>query len=68
MNGNTITKRPPEVQQARNKLRGRGWTIVACAERIGVTRHHLSLVLNGKRQSRRILKAIEELPESPNPA
>ena len=68
MTGNTIAKRPPQVQKARNILRGKGWTIVAGAKRLGVTREHLSLVLNGHRESRRILDAIQELPENPNPA
>jgi len=68
MNGNTIAKRPPEIQQARNCLRGRGWTIAGVAKHLGITREHLSLVLNGRRQSRRILAAIQELPENPNPA
>jgi hypothetical protein len=67
MNGNTIAKRPPEIQRARNTLRGKGWTIAAAAPRLGVTPTHLSYVLNGHRQSRRILNAIHELPESPNP-
>jgi transcriptional regulator len=65
---NTITKRPPETQAARNTLRGRGWTITSAASELKVTRHHLSLVLNGHRVSRRILKAVQELPENPNPA
>jgi hypothetical protein len=68
MSANATTKRPPEIQRARNILRGKGWTITAAAPRLGVTYTHLSLVLNGHRESRRILKAIEEMPESPNPA
>lgn len=67
MNGNTITKRPPEAQKARNTIRGKGWTIKAAAPHLGVSVVHLSLVLNGHRQSRRILKAIAELPECPTP-
>ena len=66
---NAITKRPPEIQAARNSLRGKGYTITTCAERLNVTRHHLSLVLNNRRSSRRILRAIQDLPENPtNPA
>lgn len=65
---NTITKRPPEIQAARKTLRGRGWTITSAAAELKVTRHHLSLVLNGHRISARILKDIQDLPEHPNPA
>ena len=68
MKGNTIAKRPPEIQRARNTLRGKGWTIAAAAPQLGVTATHLSYVLNNHRQSRRLLKAINEMPESPNPA
>jgi transcriptional regulator with XRE-family HTH domain len=65
----TTVKRSPEIQAARNTLRGRGWTIASVARHLGITREHLSLVLNGRRQSRRILSAIQELPENPtNPA
>jgi hypothetical protein len=67
MSQDTITKRPPQIQRARNVLRGKGYTIAAAAPRLGVTVTHLSLVLNNHRQSRRILRAIDELPESPAP-
>lgn len=58
----------PEVQQARNILRRRGWTQLEVAERLGVTRTHIVFVLNGRRTSKRILNAIAELPDNPNPA
>jgi transcriptional regulator with XRE-family HTH domain len=68
MPANAITKRPPEIQTARNTLRRKGWTQKEAAACLGVTREHLTYVLNARRQSRRILAAIQELPENPNPA
>lgn len=68
MTKNAIPNRPPAVQAARNDLRRKGWSHREAAARLGVSTYHLSLVLNGRRESRRILKAIEELPENPNPA
>lgn len=65
---NSIPKRPAEIQEARNNLRRKGWTIQAAAIRFDVTRQHLSLVLNGHRESRRLLAAIAGLPENPDPA
>jgi hypothetical protein len=35
---------------------------------LGVTPIHLNYVLNARRESRRILMAIEILPENPSPA
>jgi transcriptional regulator with XRE-family HTH domain len=61
-------KRPPEVQAARNALRRKGWTQAGAAMALGVTPIHLNYVLNARRQSRRILKAISSLPENPTPA
>jgi len=68
MPAEAITKRSPEIQAARNELRRKGWSQEAAAGQLGVTRVHLTFVLNGRRQSRRILKAIQELPENPIPA
>lgn len=68
MPAETTTKRPPEIQAARNSLRRKGWSQKAAATRLGVTREHLTYVLNGRRQSRRILAAIAALPENPQPA
>ncbi len=62
------TKRPPAVQAARNALRDKGWKHADVARRLGVTPVHLSFVLTGRRQSRRILDAIAELPNNPDPA
>lgn len=61
-------KRPGNVQAARNALRRKGWTQVEAAKVLGVTRIHLSYVLNGHRGSRRLLNAINALPENSTPA
>lgn len=58
----------PEVQEARNTLRHKGWTQTEAAEQLGVTSMHLCLVLNGHRVSHRIIAAIASLPVNPNPA
>ena len=64
----TSTKKPASVQAARNALRRKGWTQAAAAEALGVTPIHLNYVLNARRESRRILSAIDALPENPTPA
>jgi transcriptional regulator len=65
----TATKKlSPEVQAAREALRDKGWTKAEVARQLGLTRIHVSYVLNGHRQSRRILSAISRLPKNPNPA
>lgn len=61
-------KRPPQVQAARNTLRRKGWSQVQAAKALGVTPIHLSYVLNGRRESRRILREIALLPENLAPA
>ena len=68
MSTNAIIKRPPAVQAARDHLRRKGWSRREAAERLGVTPEHLSYVLNGHRESRRILEAIKDFPENPTPA
>lgn len=68
MPSTSITKRPPAVQEARNTLRRKGWKQADVARRLGVTPVHLSYVLNGRRESQRILTAISHLPNNPNPA
>lgn len=68
MSTNATTKRPPAVQAARDHLRRQGWSRREAAERLGVTPEHVSYVLNGHRESRRILTAIMEFQENPTPA
>jgi len=43
-------------------LKSKGWSYRSAAPRLNVSYQHLSEVLNGKRQSRRLLAAIESLP------
>mgnify|MGYP003894401437 CR=1 FL=1 len=64
----TITKRTPEVQAARNDLRRKGWSQAEAARELGVSSVHLCYVLTGRRNSKRILTAIHNLPENPIPA
>lgn len=68
MPNNATANRPPEVQEARNTLRRKGWLIKEAAVSLGVSRIHLSCVLNARRQSRRILVDIQKLPDNPKPA
>jgi hypothetical protein len=65
---NAIPKRSPEVQEARNTLRRRGWTHETAAAALGVSRVHLTYVLNQRRVSRRLLNLIKDLPDSQIPA
>ena len=58
----------PEVQAARNIVRRRGWTHAQIADLLGVTRTHISYVLNGRRISQRVLTFIDQLPDNPKPA
>jgi transcriptional regulator with XRE-family HTH domain len=50
-------------EQAKVTLKNRGWSYRAAAQVLGVTYQHLSYVLNGHRASRRVLEAIERIPE-----
>ncbi|MDD5349482.1 MAG: helix-turn-helix transcriptional regulator [Chthoniobacteraceae bacterium] len=50
---------------AKERLKRRGWTQQAAADAIGVHRVHLTYVLNGQRNSRRLLAAIANLPYAP---
>lgn len=68
MPANAIPNRSPEIQAARLTLRRKGWSHETAATQLGVSRVHLTFVLNGRRVSRRILEAIKELPENPSPA
>jgi hypothetical protein len=48
--------------QAKVTLKKRGWSYRAVAPVLGVTPYHLCQVLNGRRESRRLLQAISVLP------
>lgn len=51
-------------ESIKRQLKRKGWTYRAAAPRIGVTYQHLSEVLNGHRQSRRVIKALCALEHS----
>ena len=59
---------PPSVQDARNTLRKKGWTQVDAAALLGISPIHLCYVLNARRESMRVLRAISKLPQNPHPA
>lgn len=61
-------KRPPAIQAARNTLRRKGWKQAEAARALGVSSVHLCYVLNGRRESKRLLAAINRLPENNVPA
>lgn len=48
--------------QAKVTLKKRGWTYRAAAPVLGVTPYHLTQVLNGHRESLRLLTAISAIP------
>ncbi|EIP96836.1 hypothetical protein OpiT1DRAFT_01261 [Opitutaceae bacterium TAV1] len=64
----TTTKHQPvitgtaTVAATKATMRAKGWSDRKAAKRLGCTATHLSLVLNGHRQSRRLLAKIEALP------
>lgn len=59
---NAITK---DVREARRTLKRRGWTYQTAVEALGCSYGHLAQVLTCRRDSRRLLKRISELPERP---
>lgn len=46
----------------KRRLKAEGWTQTAAAEELGVGREQVSRVLNGKRDSARLLEKLEALP------
>ena len=52
-------------ERAKVTLKRRGWSYRAAAPALGVTYQHLSEVLNGHRESRRLLKRISKLDMNP---
>jgi lambda repressor-like predicted transcriptional regulator len=51
--------------EAKEELRRLGWSQRRAARKLGVHWVHLSKVLNGHRQSRRLINAIFDLPHCP---
>jgi hypothetical protein len=52
-------------ESAKQALKSKGWNQRTAAPYLGVTYQHLCLVLSGKRESRRIIKAIRRMPKAP---
>jgi len=57
-------------ESAKKALKSKGWTQRTAAPHLSVTYQHLCLVLNGKRESRRLILAVHRLPKfiAPKPA
>lgn len=53
------------VHRAKARLKELGWSYRRVAPLLGVRFEHLCLVLNGHRDSLRLLAAIEDLPPAP---
>lgn len=53
-----------KLNRAKKILSRKGWTYRDAAPVLGVTYQHLSEVLNGHRESRRILKGIDDIPSN----
>lgn len=51
-----------KIAQAKVTLKSLGWSYRRVSPKLGVTYQHLSEVLNGRRSSRRLLRAIQNLP------
>lgn len=60
-------KSEAELAQARASLSMRGITQAQAAKKLGVTQWHLNRVLNGHRESRRILSGIAAFQEEVQP-
>ena len=52
-------------QQAKASLKSKGWSYRRVAPLLGVHFYHLNQVLNGKRESRRLMLKIDTLPNAP---
>jgi lambda repressor-like predicted transcriptional regulator len=50
-------------ERAKESLKRKGWSYRKVAPSLGVHWTHLARVLTGKRDSRRLLRAIEGLPK-----
>lgn len=53
----------PKVERARAHLKAKGWSYRSAARETGVCYQHLSEVLNGHRDSRRLLADLLALPK-----
>lgn len=58
----TSRRLPRPVAAARRHFHAGGWSYRAAAPLLGVSYQHLCQVLNGERQSRRLIAAVNTLP------
>ena len=54
-------------KDAKRQLKQQGWSLRRAAEFLGRSTPHLSLVLDGHRESRNLLARIQSMPPSPVP-
>ncbi len=62
---NRYTTQPPNMQDKYTVswLYEKGWTVAAAARRLKRSTPHLYYVLTGKRQSKKLLAAVDALPQ-----
>jgi transcriptional regulator with XRE-family HTH domain len=53
------------LDQTKQSLKRKGWSHRTAARELGVSFEHLNRVLNGHRESRRLLTQITKLPHRP---
>lgn len=51
--------------QAKQRLKAKGWSHRTAARELGVSFEHLNRVLNGHRESRSLLARVARLPNAP---
>lgn len=64
--GSTAASARERRLHAKRHLKSQGWSYRSASPELGVSFVHLSLVLNGHRESRRLLLAIQGLPRRPS--
>lgn len=55
------------VREAKRTLKAKGWSYRAACAELGYSFTHFGHVLSGRRQSARLIQAIDALPERPKP-
>ena len=54
-------------EAVKTRLKAKGWTHRRAAEHLGLSFEHVNRVLNGHRESRRLLRELDALPKRPKP-
>jgi hypothetical protein len=67
MKAGQIMKLLSEADKAKEMLRAKGWSNRRACQFLGISLNHISCVLNGHRQSRRLLIQISKMPISSEP-